>query len=468
MTRIFVSALIIALGCRASANVSLSGVQQNSMAVTFQQESFAGKPQIVEQRSDYTTVMPDIRFYESWGLEEEHQHHLAGHLMGILPVNSEEKPAVAAPELYFQKIALQNKVHWTLGRIKQNWSELDSYWGAGVWQPLVRWDASRPVEQGLTGFFLDTKINDFRGLFFVSGLFIPDQGPLYNEKDGDLTSTNRWFREPTPAAGFRRGFHKINYDINSPDSSDIVFNNSFAAEMSFGSAAWDPQVVGGFFKFAFADKPANQFHLEIDPLYNMQTLEINAQVFPSIIRHKVYTFETGYQWAQTRLTLSTTTEEYDNPEVNLNYEQSPIIDARYDGLILSQSLDPVGVRRASIDFSYINRNEKSDSSESTIIKGDVEASTQRFNFKQMVGLRLNKNIIARSKRRLDIRAAYNYSINDKGEWIQLSADYLIEKRWNINFSGDVFGVPAASSSSTSFISRYRGNDRVMGSVSYVF
>ncbi|MDZ4082907.1 MAG: hypothetical protein U1E10_08230, partial [Bdellovibrionales bacterium] len=43
----------------------------------------------------------------------------------------------------------------SVGRRLESWSQLDRHWDLGLWEPLNRFDALRPIDQGLTGAFIE-------------------------------------------------------------------------------------------------------------------------------------------------------------------------------------------------------------------------------------------------------------------------------------------------------------------------
>ena len=137
-------------------------------------------------------------------------------------------------------------------------------------------------------------------------------------------------------------------------------------------------------------------------------------------------------------------------------------------MIFSQNLTPLGIKRTTVGLSYVRKDMNSDSEDATIIKGDIEASTQRFAFDEMAGLQVDTNIIRTFNLKLNARFKYVYSIFDSGEWVSAGLQVAHGQSWSWSLSGDIFGVPDGTSPSTSFISKYRGNDRISGSLTYVF
>ena len=93
---------------------------------------------------------------------------------------------------YFNLRELSREIHkdentYWLGRHVHEWSEADSYWSLGIWQPQFLWDYYNPQEQGLTGIFSQTTLTSNTKLnFFVSGIYLPDQAAQYRQENGQI------------------------------------------------------------------------------------------------------------------------------------------------------------------------------------------------------------------------------------------------------------------------------------------
>lgn len=462
----FLSFLVAAFALLAFARAHALSRATQFFELTLSQTQYSGQPQIVEQDKQYSSVVPAFKIYrQSGSLENSHSLFLAEG-QAVVPMSDGVDLGVAVPEIYYQNVPLPNKFGLSIGRKKERWSELDSYWKLGLWQPLVRWDAANPIEQGLTGAFFEYGSTETaKATLMVSGLFLPDQQPSFSEKDGRLVSANRWFRAPVNRAKFEESTQPIRYEVRAPDSKNIVLQNTYAALLQVGD-----EDVGPVVKLSLADKPMNQFHVAIDAGLLTETSDshVAAPIYPMSIRHRVYSLESSYRGADFRILASTNWEYFEKPNVEEGWQQTPLVDGRYDGLIYTQSLSPIGLRRTEVGLSYVHKYDRQNTRESTIIKGDIEASTQRFPFQELVGLQVSSNMLRSYRRELDAMLKYVYSVQDQGEWIQAGLQYRHERSWVWALSGDVLGVPKEHDKSSSFISRFRGNDRVTGSVTYVF
>lgn len=449
--------------------IILWGLEVSRASATYElsilQTSYSGQAQISEQDNQYTTLKPTFNIFNRWGSVESSHHIAAGQGMALLPLNYHDEIGVAIPELYYQFVTNQKKVKFGVGRIKDNWSILDSHWNIGIWQPRVCWDAVNPEELGLTGLFFAAGNNKIRSVFMVSGLFFPDQQASYKEENGRIISSNRWFRAPSYEAQLQHSNAEVYYTVIEPKPVDVIFQNSFSGMLEFGEKS-----AGVFVKASYADKPANQFHLIIDTegIFDISRANFTTPIYPTSVRHRLATLETGYRWAGASIIFSTNRESYEHKDVPQSWHQTPLQDARYDGAILSNSLHFLGFKRTNVNFSYLKKTLSKNQSDAELIAGNVEASTQRLQFDEMTGAGFTTNISRTFQHQIDFHLKYIYSLTDAAEWVQSGINYQYEKQWLWALSGEIFGAPSRAPSGSSFISAYRGNDRVVGSMTYVF
>jgi len=303
-------------------------------------------------------------------------------------------------------------------------------------------------------------------------VFLPDQQPQFQVEDGKVISNNRWFRAPVETLKLNHNNSEIYYDIRIPGAEEVIFQDSYAAHMWLG----DPD-RGFFLRASAADKPQNQFHLLIDSNEAMSLLGVGGgmaqfvtkeTVYPIVVRHRIYSTEFGHKWDGSKITVSVATEQFEKPEVAENWLQTELVDSRYYGAIYDQSLSIFGWKRTYATLSYVEKDRALDKSTATIIQGDIESSMQRFQFDKMASVEVRKNFLQSRRRKLDVRTRYIYSIGDKGEWFSAGLRWKEGDNWIWDLSGDVLGVSEDTRTNTSFISAYRGNDRLSGSLTYVF
>lgn len=482
---LFIFIVFLSLLCAVDAKASNS---QNFLDLTLSQSTFSGKPEIAAQSNNFSTVSTSFAFQNNLKEIFGSSSFFKSTGLFVAPMNENSDFEVAVPELYLSFLDSRNstpdssfntdQTHWalTVGRKKHDWSELDEYWNLGIWQPLARWDAANPIQQGLIGLFLTTGNQSINATFMASGLFIPDQQPNAEVKNGKIISSNRWFRAPVDSALLHRNVTDIYYDLQKPSVSEVVNQESYLVSLWMGQPK-----QGAFFRISGASKPQNQFHLVIDdsgatnislpPAGNVNGATVyptTEVVYPMVVRQKTLAIETGYRVDGAKILFSYNLENFERPEVPVNWLQTELIDSRYYGLVYDQSLKSIGLNRSSIIMSYVEKDLVAETAKSTFVQGNIQATSQKFQFEKMASFEYRYNMASSAFKKWMARLKYTYSIADRGEWLMAGLSWQIDRNWSIGCSGDVFGVPEGTLESTSFISKYRGNDRLTGNLSYVF
>ena len=110
----------------------------------------------------------------------------------------------------------------SVGRRLETWSMLDRHWDLGLWEPLNRFDTLRPIDQGLTGAFVEGGTGDFKFVAFVSGVYIPEQSAAFSLQNGKLKSASPWFSEPTDRLILFSETTQVQYDILTPSTGSVI------------------------------------------------------------------------------------------------------------------------------------------------------------------------------------------------------------------------------------------------------
>lgn len=431
----------------------------------FKQTQFASVPNQKNQTNDMTQLNLQIKSDANLLKSEKLNIDSGFESIVVAPLTDTSGAfQLAVPEAYLQNRWNESGIYLSLGRKKNDWSLLDQKWGLGLWQPLARWDAANPIEQGLTGAFIGFRNEWMEFDFFASSVYLPDQQPEFKSEDGEVSSENRWFRAPVTQAELTYSASNIRYNIEKPTASEVINQSSRAARIRLG------QDKGLFFSTSYGSKPANQFHIGIDTsgIYRANSGILYADIYPYVVTHSLRTHELGYLFQNSQLVFSFNKETYNNPSLPDNYEQTALMDSAYMGGFFEFKMDVFGIKNSKANVSYVNRNIANEDASSTIIRGDVEASTSRLHFKELYGFELQKIFILSRSNEVGMGLKYVYSPIDSGEWYQFNLRFQPEPHWYLYMNADVFGVDENSLPKSSFISTFKGNDRVTGGISYVF
>lgn len=211
----------------------------------------------------------------------------------------------------------------SIGRKLENWSLLDERWHFGMYQPQYRWNVLDPQSQGLTGVFvhLRGKIGNAKNatpwgvMMFGTPLFVPDQGASYELKDGKFEAANPWFRSPPTKARFvtTGAVDEIKYQINTPETSRVVFNPGYAAQAYVGKPN-----DGGFAQVAFAYKPMNVLSLPARAQATSNNV-IQIEIAPTFQYHRLLSADLQYVYQGLEAGVGALHEKPEDPKVEQNW-----------------------------------------------------------------------------------------------------------------------------------------------------
>lgn len=218
-------------------------------------------------------------------------------------------------EIYFSyEVDETSQIH--VGRKIHSWSDLDRRWHLGFFQPEFRWNSLNPETQGLTGLFWEKKTNQWGFTLFGSPLFIPDQGPGYEIKDGQFQSNNPWFQSPPQNVIFQGQSLPIDYNVNTPSMSEVLFQPSLGLQFKWGEREG--------FQFALSSiyKPSHQLALGYKGV--LVTDRVKIDVLPKTYYENLVNLDLSYRTDSMNFGLSTLYLKPQNPDFETNYNRPTI------------------------------------------------------------------------------------------------------------------------------------------------
>lgn len=121
-----------------------------------------------------------------------------------------------------------------------------------------------------------------------------------------------------------------------------------------------------------------------------------------------------------------------------------------------------------LNLGYLQRQDSLLPGESLVIEGDIESSAQRLSFSKLYSIGVQSPFYSGQEAPVSGAMSWTYSPVDRGEWVSADILYRPNRQWTWQLGLDFFGSPKQPSSETSFITSYKNNDRIRGSLSYVF
>jgi hypothetical protein len=354
-------------------------------------------------------------------------------------------------EIYFS-IPLESNTQIHIGRKLKSWSLLDQDWNLGFFQPQFRWNPLSPENQGLTGVFWDHD-EKFWGLsLFASPLFIPDQGPGYEVKDGQFQNSNPWFNKPPQNIKFQGQLFPIDYNVHAPDVSDVIYHSIYAAQLNVG------QKTGFFGAISGAYKPANIFALGYSGV--LVTNRAKVDVTPKLYNENDYSADVGYKesWGLAEVSFL-----YSKPEA-VHFESSvsntPTIDQSFSwGPRFNYNLNS----SFQLGVAYLDTNGGTVTEQGPDASADRSALTQRFLYHQAVQLQVKYSDVFKHMLKVDSILQYTQSSKDQFQQVRFTNKFDIKGPWS--FSSDLILIETADDSTLN-MNAYRNLDQFWIGVSY--
>lgn len=352
-------------------------------------------------------------------------------------------------EIYFSvTIDQYSQIH--IGRKLKNWSALDSDWNLGFFQPQFRWNPLSPENQGLTGVFWDHDEPTWGISLFASPLFLPDQGPGYEVKNGQFENLNPWFNAPPKNLRFQGQEFPIDYTINTPETSDVVLQSVYATQLRFG------EKHGWFANLAAAYKPAHQFALGYGGV--LVTSRVKIDVTPKTYQENIYSGDFGIRenWGLAQISFLATKPQ--QPKFD-NVSNTPVFsDSLSWGPRVAYNALPVHLGAALLLTQGGEITEQGPDAST-----DRQALSQRFLFREAVQIQAKYSEIFMKKYKWDSVVQYTQSTKDEFKQIRLNNKLDVKGPWA--FWADILLIDTIDDSMVP-LNAYRNLDQLWLGVSY--
>lgn len=363
----------------------------------------------------------------------------------------------------------------SLGRRLEKWSLLDRNWDLGLWEPLNRFDALRPIDQGLTGAFIEAGTGKLKLVLFASPVYIPEQGGNFSLQNGKFHTSNPWFVEPTDRLILFSETTDVRYDMATPSTGSVISHASGGALMRYGN--FDD---GFYMQGSYAYKPRNQLATPFEGALNLTdtTAFASVQVKPQVIYHQLSAAEMGYSFNSDDRRRRASVGVSALLDVPMNVDPGPNLTFQdLDPLLLlspriATGFDLSRAMEAELAVSYLSSTGggfamrgpfASDRAvfgprvpfrEAVAVDGRVTVGKGRRSTFSMGGRWLEE--LAESGSLLSADASLDFSLNGQTQ------------DWRLSVMGDVLGSRLPPNENIGYVSRYRGNDRWMSQLRFIF
>lgn len=376
---------------------------------------------------------------------------------GSLAFQSPAMSFINIPQLYVREWGL------AVGRKLQTWSFADEVWHLGLFQPQFTWNPLLPESQGLTGIFLDLPAKDTEipwGVrVFGSPIFIPDQGASYTIKNGTFQSTSPWFQAPPKYVQYDDAgkiIDQLDYEVIRPQTNDVVFNASYAAQVYVGKAD-----SGYSMTAAVAYKPANQLALGIDGTKTASPSNVTtAAVTPKLFYHTVASVDGRWAHKGLAMGLSALNDRPMEPDFEPRWTYKPYANAFLLVPFLQYEWGAFKALVSLIDIQTADAAAKGDKVDQFGTFIPDRFPFQRAGRAELAYSRLWKKtegIIAKS----------SFLVGESNQFSQWTSEvaYQVDSKWQM---GGRLLLVRSENQSKNMYADFQNNDELMMGVSYAF
>ena len=337
-----------------------------------------------------------------------------------------------------------------VGRKVEDWSSIDTTWNFGVFQPQFRWNQLQPEAQGLTGFYWSQSSAAYELNLFATPLFVPDQGASYEIKDGQFQSGNPFFHPPPQNIKFQNQLLPIDYEINRPETSDVIFQTQLGAQYKFG------EKDGFFGNLAAVYKPSNQLALGYKGV--LVTTRVRVDITPKTYLENAYAADFGYRDDWGHLMLS----------VLHSSPQTPVFDSSFNAPVFEAgtSFGPQFLYKFD-NFKLLISHVETSGGKVTDVGPDASADraslSERFLFKQSTMIGLKYKDVFFKKFLLD--SDFNFQFSSKEAFRKISFKNRIDFKGPWAAWIDLILIDTDSNVLSGYES-YKNLDQIWAGVSY--
>jgi len=425
-----------------------------------------GHESLISGHSDVGAQTHDERAYLSWKVKSPERYQFRFVTDGTFgaPLSRDQNTQgreylIEVPELYGQWVdAPGGDTHTfvSVGRKLEAWSELDSSWHLGIWQPLNRFDGARPTEQGLIGAFMGHQGPGFRALVFASPIFVPEQGPAFELIDGRFHAKNPWFAPPTDRLIVLNRENEIHYTLEVPPVDAIVNHASVGGLLYFGEGS---KKVGPALQLAFAHKPRNQLSLPYDGYVDMKKAYVNVN--PRVVYHDVFAFDSFYNFESWRLGFTVLSEI-----PAFNGQVPPNLTGQILGpmVFVSPSLEVRAFQSRywgpKLKLAWLDSYEDGTKMVGPLASGEENPFGARTMFRRALQFEASSLLYRNAGWSIDQRFRWIEEFAEEGRMLMFDLGVSVKEAWRLGLYADLLQSRQPDDVNPGFISRFRGNDRV--------
>ena len=344
---------------------------------------------------------------------------------------------------------------------EESWSFMDEIWGLGLWQGTINWDYFHPKALGLTGSFFTVAKDEWLLTVFLSGFFLPSQGPSVDIQDGKVSSGSRWFASPQSEFVFFNQSFESFYWMKRPYLKNVILNDSVALRFRFG------KIEHQWFSLSYAYKPVNQTYFKIDGSFSINKKAVDSVIYYQSFKHSLISLDFGIRKGLFNTVISVTQETPSQPPVPENWIAPVLPKALFFSSHAEVDLQKYRLPVKTLEFNFLYSRFMNQSESISTGGGQIQLDLNINRFKLYRGIAFS----AKSRKFyigsqiLSAGVSYWYSFPEQGGWLNMFLKWRIDPNISIESRWDIVGADGEAGKD-SFFKLYRQNDRAQIRVTY--
>lgn len=347
-----------------------------------------------------------------------------------------------------------------VGRKRYTWSELDSYWALGIFQPRFRWDYLNEQESGLFGVFVGHQSEFIRATAFASPIFIPEQGAPFDIAGGNCKTSSPWFACPGASINLFNQATDVRFALEIPPIRELVSHAGGGATVRVG------RDTGAFGRASYTHKPINGFLLSYEGKLDLSSLQVPAVIRPRVLYADTLGFDAGWVSSAHSVTGSLIQEWPKRDVTPASWNTQETYRATLTGLTYKTMPFTGTFRFTRFEVSYLHREGGNGADRGPFVAPGNDVFEPRYAFRNAVSFAVFTPVLDKWARAFLFTTRFVVDTVNEGNILQSDVYFRPIATAYVNLGLDILG--SASRSPVDFISRYQRNDRIRGGVTYAF
>ncbi|MGE3262232.1 MAG: hypothetical protein AB7K68_10675 [Bacteriovoracia bacterium] len=347
-----------------------------------------------------------------------------------------------------------------MGRKRYSWSNLDSYWSLGLFQPRFRWDYLNEKENGLVGIFPSFQTENFSIVAFYSPLFIPEQGAPFDISSGSCKTASPWFSCPSSSIFLFNQQTDVRFSLEIPPVKSLVMHQAAGATVRLG------RELGPFGRISYVHKPINQLILSFEGRLSVSSLDVPAVIRPRVLYHDLVAADAGWNFDRHSLAASAITERPTRDVTPANWNTQEVVNANLLGFTAKTMPFRESFKYTRFEFAYFRRSGGNSPDQGPFVNPRAATFEPRYAFQNAYSMAVFTPISDKWARSFLFSTKFIFDSLNEGNILVTDLFYRPAGSLLLNLGVDILG--SESQRPEDFISRYQRNDRVRGAVTYAF